>query len=161
MDGAIPMNRSSGALLLFYVLTSAAQAADPRACLAIDDDAKRLACYDTAFDRAPAPAAATAAVPAQAEEFGMNDRLRREKESEEAQASAPQKIQATVTTATRTAQGYFNVTLDNGQKWITTETAPARSFRQGDVVTIRRASFGSFLMARESGGPALRVRRTE
>ena len=171
MTGAIPMNRSCGVLLLFYVLTSAAQAADPRGCVAIDDDAKRLACYDTAFDRAPAPprvaapapaaAAATVPSPSPDDEFGMNDRLREEKQGEAEKESPPERIQATVTAATRNVQGYYSLALDNGQRWTTTETAPAYSFKEGDVVSIKRASFGSFLLMRANGGRALRARRAE
>jgi hypothetical protein len=154
VTGAIPMNRYCGILLLLFVFAETGAAPDPKACLAIEDAAARLACYDAAFERAPLTAAGAATT-----EFGMNDRLRREKDGGSPKDTAPAEISASVATASRNPQGYYTLELDNGQRWYVSEAAPAQAFRQGDVVTIRRAALGSYLLTRSRGGESLRAKR--
>lgn len=154
MTGAIPMNRYCGILLLLFVFAETVAASDPRACVAIEDAAARLACYDAAFERAPVAAAGAATT-----EFGMNDRLRREKDGGSPKDTEPAEISASVATASRNPQGYYTLELDNGQRWYVSESAPAQAFRQGDVVTIRRAALGSYLLTRSRGGESLRAKR--
>lgn len=149
------MNRYCGILLLSFVFAEAAAASDPKACVAVEDAAARLACYDAAFERAP-----VAAADAVTTEFGMNDRLRREKDGGgSSKDTAPAEISASVATASRNPQGYYTLDLDNGQRWYVSEAAPAQAFRQGDIVTIRRAALGSYLLTRSRGGESLRARR--
>lgn len=51
--------------------------------------------------------------------------------------------------------------MTNGQVWVQIDDEVARNVREGGNVTVRRASFNSYLMSVEAGGPAIRVRRVE
>ena len=153
MPGAIPMNRNCGFWVLLFGVAEAAQASDPKACVAVEDAAARLACYDAAFERAPVSS------PSAEGEFGRNERLRREKEGAAPKDAGPEQISATIAAATRNPQGYYTLELDNGQRWYLTESVPPQSFNEGDAVTIRRAALGSFLLTRARGGQSLRAKR--
>jgi len=59
----------------------------------------------------------------------------------------------------RNAPSTFRMT--NGQVWVQIDDEVARNVRQGGSVTVRRASFSSYLMSVEAGGPAIRVRRIQ
>jgi len=52
-------------------------------------------------------------------------------------------------------------TMDNGQVWAVIVAQENRLARPGAVVTVRKASLGSYLLSVEAGGSALRVRRVE
>jgi hypothetical protein len=129
-------------------------------CAAITAADERLACYDSLAMRrsvtAPAPAApqaagrddggaaspprapvATSAVaPAQPQSFGLSEH--------KVAPAGPDSIHAIVTQVTENAQGNVSVRLDNGQSWSLNE--PGASLKQGDTVTIKHASLGSFLL---------------
>jgi hypothetical protein len=55
--------------------------------------------------------------------------------------------------------GYHTFEMENGQVWTQVEPANARNVRAGDVVSIRRASLGSFRLISSRGGAGHRVRR--
>jgi hypothetical protein len=52
-------------------------------------------------------------------------------------------------------------TMTNGQVWVQIDDEVARNVREGGAVTIRRASFDSYLMSVDAGGPAIRIRRQQ
>jgi hypothetical protein len=156
-------------------------------CVAIDDDPARLACYDEIAGRAsrhaaeraepaappvaaaasaaaapavvaspPAPAAATTAAsttgPQQSEEnFGL---------SAEQMKNTPERITAVVrSVGSQSHYGRWVVTLDNGQVWEQRETTPpAKRPKPGDVVTIEKSSFGSYMLVAPGRG-SNRVKR--
>jgi hypothetical protein len=70
----------------------------------------------------------------------------------------PDLMQARVAKVTADRLGNVSVELDNGQTWTFNE--PDAPLRAGDAVRIRRASFGSFLMA-APGRRTYRVRRVQ
>jgi hypothetical protein len=129
-------------------------------CAAITAADERLACYDSLAVRlsvaAPAPAApqaagradsvaaspprapvATPAVAgAQPQSFGLSEH--------KVAPAGPDSIHAIVTQVTENAQGNVSVRLDNGQSWSLNE--PGASLKQGDAVTLKHASLGSFLL---------------
>jgi hypothetical protein len=143
-----------------------------RACTAEKNDARRLECYDQAMSvrkQAPAvaPAVAAAAAPeakaAAAEpkaaapavagaspdaeaKFGYRGAIARQELDEQAQReSGGDRIEAGVVEVARRARGELVLTLDNGQVWAQ-KAADSSRVKVGDRVTIKKASFGSFLL---------------
>jgi hypothetical protein len=129
-----------------------------RACAAERDDARRLACYDqamgvskgstTAAPSATAAAAPTApvATPEPEAKFGYRGPIARKELDEKARREGGfDKLDAAVVEVARRPRGELVVTLDNGQVW-SQKTLESARVKAGDRVTIRKASFGSFLM---------------
>jgi hypothetical protein len=154
-----------------------AQAAPPtpkHPCATIADDSARLACYDEAFGRpagagsanpaapaAAAPAAAVAVDPAAKarEDFGLSEAAKQAREPSQDRPVVPTSVTGKVVQLTRSAlTGEATVTLDNGQVWTEVEAYSGIVLRKGDVVTIRKASLGSFLLVTPRN-VATRVRR--
>jgi hypothetical protein len=69
-----------------------------------------------------------------------------------------QEITAAIREIGRDASGRLVLVLDNGQRWIQTDTVGGRSPRAGQNVRIRRAALGSFIASVEER-PGFRVRR--
>ena len=118
-------------------------APDLARCAAIAKAKERLACYDALAGRTPAD---------DKQDFGIT------KSSQSAVAKDNQAIQARVTRVGFGQLGQKSLALDNGQTWLVTE-GDARA-ESGDLVTIRRAALGSFLMTTPSTR-TYRVRRTQ
>jgi hypothetical protein len=164
-------------------------AGDPRSCVAIADDAARLACYDRALGRPaaskPAPVAATApaatvataaaaasaapapAAPAPAKkdpvgEFGLSEEAKQAKDPAKAAeaAAAPASITARVVSLRWRKYGEFVVTLDNAQVWAQIEPMPSAVVKVGDTVTIKKALFGSYTLV-TAGRIGTKVRRLD
>jgi hypothetical protein len=165
-------------------------AGDPRSCVAIADDAARLACYDRALGRSavskPAPAAATApaataaaaasAAPAPAAsavpaapikkdpvgEFGLSEEAKQAKDPAKAAeaAATPESITGRVMSLRWRKYGEFVVTLDNAQVWAQIEPMPSAVVRVGDTVTIKKAMFGSYTLV-TAGRIGTKVRRID
>jgi hypothetical protein len=58
---------------------------------------------------------------------------------------------SSVTQVSRTANGRFIATLDNGQVWAQLERDTTAEVQVGDQVTVRKASLGSYMMVTRSG----------
>lgn len=141
-----------------------------QACTLIENDFKRLMCYDNVIANKPitekraaksvtrnneqsaAVAPVVSATPEVKEEgFGLERRVK--VASEEIAA-----ITAGVTKITKTNRGKKVFTLDNGQEW--TQVSKETFFAdEGDTLIIQRASFGSFLMKKEGSNRTTRVKR--
>ena len=93
---------------------------------------------------APAPGAVPASPPAGSFDpdneanFGLNRR------QVEPHPGGPSAVKSMVSQMTEDRLHNITVVLDNGQTWAFIEPEPR--LRPGDSVTIKRASFGSFLM---------------
>lgn len=161
-------------------------AGDPHSCVAIADDAARLACYDRAMGHtaapkpapvaptAPAaPAAAAAATSAAAApvapvkkdpvgEFGLSEQAKQAKDPAKAAeaAAAPDSITGRVMSVRWRKYGEFVVTLDNAQVWAQIEPMPSAVVRVGDTVTIKKALFGSYTLV-TAGRIGTKVRRID
>jgi hypothetical protein len=164
-------------------------AGDPHSCVAIPDDAARLACYDRAMGRTAAPkpapvapaaqtapaapaaaAAATAAAAAPAApvkkdpvgEFGLSEQAKQAKDPAKAAeaAAAPDSITGRVMSLRWRKYGEFVVTLDNAQVWAQIEPMPSAVVRVGDTVTIKKALFGSYTLV-TAGRIGTKVRRID
>lgn len=139
------------------------------ACSAIEDAQARLACYDGAVGQLRAAEGAGQIVAV--------DRLRAEELEREAfgfslpslprlfsRSESTPELETThleIARVSRRPDGYVTVTMTNGQVWSQIDGRAPRTIREGASVTIRRAAFGSFLLAADAGGAAIRVRRTQ
>ena len=158
-------------------------------CAARDDDAARLACYDslnpprkntartqgsappTADSRAPAanatpPAAnahtsAASAPPTAAPPAAASDDfgLTKQRERESAKAKATDLI-AHVASVSAKLTGERLLKLDNGQSWVQAQRDSSVFIKAGERVTISRGTFGGYLL-RSDSGVTMRVRRLE
>jgi hypothetical protein len=68
-------------------------------------------------------------------------------------------IEARITEVRTRPEGQQVITLDNGQVWGQSEVQREPQFQVGDVVIIRRAMLGSFLLNLQKGSPSTRVKR--
>ena len=155
-------------------------AGDPRSCVALADDAARLACYDRALGHSAAskpaptaPAAAAAATSIAAApaapvkkdpvgEFGLSEQAKQAKDPAKAAeaAAAPVSITGRVVSLSWRKYGEFVVTLDNAQVWAQIEPMPSAVVRVGDTVTIKKALFGSYTLV-TAGRVGTKVRRID
>jgi hypothetical protein len=150
------------------------------ACRTITDETQRLACYDTAVGRlreAQDTGNLVAVDRQQAQEmdreaFGFSlPSLSRifgggGGGGNQSAASTPRfeqidEIQMEIASVTHRRNMPSTFRMTNGQVWVQIDDEVARNVRQGGRVTIRRAALGSYLMAVEAGGPAIRVRRMQ
>jgi hypothetical protein len=80
---------------------------------------------------------------------------------ERSNPEAVQEIETTIRQFTRNDIGKLVFVLENGQRWVQTDTnTGGRSPRVGQTIRIRRAALGSF-MASVEGRPGIRVRREQ
>lgn len=148
------------------------------ACRDITDEAQRLACYDTAVGRlreAESSGSVVAIDRGQAQEmdreaFGFSlpslSRIFGGGERNSASATTPHfepvdEIAMEIASVTHQRNGPSTFRMTNGQVWVQIDDEVARNARQGGAVTVRRASFSSYLMSVAAGGPAIRVRRIQ
>lgn len=153
------------------------------ACANEPDDARRLACYDSAMAKvktpvsetqpAPAPTAATKpavpepaarpAVPATADDFGVNGsavaRQRRSEQEQEKSEAEPRSLSAEVTEVTKQPLGQLVITLKNGQVWMQKDAERYFPVKPGDQVTINAGTLGSFHLV--NGKRSTRVTRVK
>ena len=146
-----------------------AETTGAEACRQIDDDAKRLACYDALFERAeaivapppeppPPAAAAPAAAPPAAkaeDDFG----------SEQLPVEPVDRIEARLVGDFTGWTGTTKFALDNGQVWQQTRNY-IRNYEPRDPipqpkVTITRSFAGSYKMRVEGVRRIVQVRRIE
>ena len=145
---------------------AAAADTDFLGCQTVEGATARLACYDKAAGRpvaepgSPAPSGNAAPTP-QAENtalFGLPPEAVREQAERDLGRQTPDVLEARIRGLRVLATGKVEIELDNGQRWQQTDTAMLR-LKAGDSVRIRRASLGSYLLQRASGGAGYRVRR--
>ena len=170
---AVSRIKALGACLVVGVCALPALAgsgSDGASCVAVNNDAARLACYDRAYGRnadgktaatatsgaaaAAAPATAARAAPAPAApkdpvaEFGLTEAAKQAKDPAKAAAAAtaPTSVTAKVISVRFRKYGEFVVTLDNGQVWEQNEPMPSAIVRVGDAVTVKKAVLGSYTL---------------
>ncbi len=149
------------------------------ACRDIADETQRLACYDGAVGRlreAQTSGNVVAIDRGQAQEmdreaFGFSlPSLSRifggGGGGNQSAASTPRfepvdEIAMEIASVVHRRNAPSTFTMTNGQVWVQIDDEVARNVRQGGSVTVRRASFSSYLMSVEAGGPAIRVRRQQ
>lgn len=166
-------------LLALLFLASPAFAAEQALteCRQIEDVEERVACYDRVVDSQSStdsdemrsgdvetvPAAETTeprAIPDAQSLFGTNDAEAKRIVEASLDIEQIDQIVAAVTDVRQSATRKLTVTLDNGQVWRQLDSRPMR-LSAGEAVIIRKASLGSFLMEKQSGGRSIRVRRAD
>ncbi|HMA13109.1 MAG TPA: hypothetical protein VKO83_14555 [Steroidobacteraceae bacterium] len=148
-----PIGAAVAALL---ALPSLAIAADSHRCSGIDDDARRLACYDSAFGRPARPAAGPAPAPVAVQRPSATPA---QTPAAVAPATPPQPaarakdepVSGRIVAVGRLANDRFAVTLDNGQLWMQLERDVTAEVRVGDTVSIRPAMLGSWMLETRGG----------
>jgi hypothetical protein len=163
-------------LAIWSSQVSAAENEAAMRCAAIDGDQARLACYDGIFRGTGGSAAAgtgsagvAVVAPAQpavpppaiapanpAADFGLTPARKDAIQAAEAKASstpaapkappAPDSITARVATVANRLTGELVVILDDGQVWVQIDTETKGRVREGDEVTIRKATLGSYFL---------------
>jgi hypothetical protein len=127
----------AGATVLILCHAPHLGAASAHPCTKLQDDAERLACYDRTFGTPAEPKALPEPPP----------------------PAVPEKFTAAVSKI-EWRNGVFVATLDNGQVWIQTERDSRVQLQVQETVTVRRASFGSYLMSGRQGiGARVRLLR--
>jgi hypothetical protein len=178
------------ALLACMIAPAAAQEQSPTggivdqvyACAEISAEAERLACYDravgrmreaqtrgdlVAVDREQARTIEREAfgfsLPSLPRLFGRRDGADAESASVSSTSGlgGVEELEFEIARVSRRPNGPATFTMVNGQVWVQIDDENARMAREGGKVTIRRATFNSFLMSIEAGGPAIRVRRQQ
>ena len=127
-------------------------------CTALQDDARRLECFDNATaetasvatalnEPAEVAPAAVALLPALSpvEEFGMNATLEAQSAKEGQTAKLTEMI-ALVTHVRERLYGELVVTLENGQVWTEKDSEYGFRIKVGDTITIRRGRLGGYRM---------------
>ena len=142
---------------------------DVYACAQVQDDAQRLQCYDGAVGRlrqAETQGQVVAVDRAQAQEierdsFGFSlPSLSRLMPNLEGDRDVIDNVEMTVARVRVGPTGIHTFEMENGQVWTQLDPENARNVRAGDMVTIRRASLGSFRLISSRGGAGHRVRRS-
>lgn len=106
-----------------------------------------------------AVAAAPAAPKNPRDDFGMTEAAKQARNPEAADRP-PASISGKVKSVTHRSTGEFVVTLDDGQVWTQLDSYPVVRLAPGDMVTIKKASLGSYLLVTPTK-IAIRVRRTK
>lgn len=143
-------------ILLLLALPVAAQQ-PTHACASEAQAAARLACYDKAFP--PPPDVIEAATEQAQADFGLSqprDTLRNPGQTVE--QADPQRIESRVTKVDH-YNGQRVFSLENGQVWTQAESRSSGHVQDGDVVQVRKALMGTYMLIMPNG-VALRVRRT-
>lgn len=143
-------------MTLALATTAAASMAHP--CAEIADATARLACYDRAFPpKLQSPSSnqgpTSAAAPAAQQRFGLPPERKLEN-------APPSSISASLSGLEFRSDGARLFVLDNGQRWLETDSQRRGVAEVGDRVEIRAASFGSFMLITPAR-VGIRVRRLQ
>jgi hypothetical protein len=121
-----------------------------RACAGELNDAKRLACYDREIGRTE---------PGGNADLGVTDEmLRQERRQAGLKAATARNVTGQVVAITRSPDGKFTVTLDNGQRWAQQEVLDF-PVQAGDIVSVRRGALGVIWMTNGTRPIETRVHR--
>lgn len=140
-------------------------------CRAITDDARRLACFDQQVGAMEAASQRDEVVVLDKSElnktrktlFGfafpklpfLNDGEDKDEVKEEEGFSH---IAAKIASLRSMGYGKWQIVLEDGAQWMTTEAVTGREPKVGQMIEIRRAAMGSF-MGKVEGGRAVRMKR--
>lgn len=129
------------------------------ACSLIENDFKRLMCYDKVISREAITGSQKDATSKLSQSksvkpkdtFGLENRKKEE-------AVKIDKLRAKVTKIKTNQIGYRTFTLDNGQVWRQTDT-DSFSAKKGDEIIITRGVFNSFKMKKANNNRTVQVKR--
>lgn len=156
MSRAASLSRTAILLLCCSAPLHAATPGHP--CASEPDPDRRLACYDQAFG-APDTSAQTAAAEEKVrEDFGLPEKQRDDRPIERAAEASVDEVGGVVADISRDGRGFRRLTLENGQRWMITESTARGPLKIGDQVTIKEGALSSFMLVTPSG-VGLRARR--
>lgn len=129
------------------------------ACSLIENDFKRLMCYDKVISKETITSSLNNEISSLPQSkstkpkdtFGLENRKKEE-------AVKIDKIRAKVTKIQTNQVGYRTITLDNGQVWRQTDT-DSFSAKKGDEIIITRGVFNSFKMKKANNNRTVQVKR--
>jgi len=135
-------------------------------CRQIEDIAQRVSCYDDFVDtRFPMESSdsektESGTIPDAQSLFGTNDAEAKRIVETSLAIEQIDNIVATVADVQESSTRKVVITLGNGQTWrqLDNHRLPLKA---GQTVIIRKASLGSFLLEKESGSRAIRVKRID
>ena len=125
-------------------------------CALQDEDAARLACYDSRNPPKKNTARAQTSPPVVTpdKDFGLPPK------PEPTAKTVEPNLVARVDTVSQRLTGELLLKLDNGQSWTQATRNSSVIIRAGERVTIARGSFGGYLLSSDSGA-TMRVRRLQ
>ena len=136
-------------------------------CRPIVEIAERVVCYDrfvdshlstVSSDMDSSDSVDTIAVPDAQSLFGTGDAEAKRIVEITLEIEQIDQIAAIVTDVRESATKTLTVTLDNEQVWRQLDSKRLR-LKSGEAVIVRKASLGSYLMEKQSGGRSIRVKR--
>lgn len=139
-------------------------------CTRLSDDVSRLACYDAALGVAkpliaPLPQTAQPSAAPPLSGAGKTDAQSKFGDSgglhPESKVELPKTLLAQVRQVTSLPYGRYQLTLDNGQVWRTSEADTALEFKANDQVTILRGVLGSYYISLAQHATSVRVKRVQ
>ena len=159
-------------LSLLFLAESALSAEEALTeCRQIEEIAERVVCYDAIVDSyvpiessdrlevaATVDVTETNVAPDAQSLFGTNDADAKRIVEISMAIEQIDQIVATVSDVRASATKKLTVTLDNGQIWRQLDSQRLR-LKSGEAVIVRKASLGSYLMEKQSGGRSIRVKR--
>jgi hypothetical protein len=145
------------AVIAFWLFLAGSAAAQESACVAIENDAARLACYDAAHGRAPraaaeqpeqAPTEAQAGPAASAREHRLpafSDMFGRREN-----AVARPELNFVVARVARRLGGQYSLVMEGDEVWAPDHSGSAAP-EAGEHVLIRRVAVGAYVLYRPNG----------
>ncbi|MDZ7893761.1 MAG: hypothetical protein U5M50_01645 [Sphingobium sp.] len=141
-------------------------------CREITDNQARLSCYDNQVNAMATASANDEVVVLDKEELKKTRRSLfgfafprlpflgggDDDDDKGAKAAQVEEITAKIERATSLGYGKWELKLDDGSTWQTTEAIPNRSPKSGQEIVIKRAAIGSF-MGRVNGWTGVRMKR--
>jgi hypothetical protein len=130
-------------LLLAMTVTPAWAVSDAlidgmRRCVALSDQAQRLACFD----------ALAATLPKiEADRFGLTADIANKRDPESERRAKEAILPGRIVSLGQGPRGEYIFTLDNGQVWMQAEVEPNKKFAVGDVVHIEHGAMSSLWLA--------------
>ena len=140
-------------------------------CRAMTDDAQRLACFDRQVGAMEAASQRDEVVILDKSELSKTRKTLfgfsfpklpflggADKEGEVPSEEGVSHIEAKIASARSLGYGKWQIGLEDGAQWMTTEAITAGNPKTGQKIEIRRAAMGSF-MGKIDGGRAVRMKR--
>lgn len=176
---------NTGLIGVFLCLTTASASAAPQRqqprpeiftdllqCRSIAQDAERLACFDRQVGAIDAAAQRDEVVVLDKSELNKTRKTLfgfsfpklpflgsgEEDDSGEAKVDGVDQIEAVITSVRSLGYGKWQIGLEDGAVWATTEAISARDPKVGQKIELKRAAMGSF-MGKVEGGRAVRMKR--
>lgn len=127
-------------------------------CAREPDPDRRLSCYDQAFGAPDTRAQSAALEEKERQDFGLAEKQKDERPLARAAANAVDEVGGVIADISRDGRGHRRLTLENGQRWLITESTVRGPLSVGDRITIKQGALSSFMLVTPSG-VGLRARR--